>query len=559
MVPTLEGAPMPTRRRSPAGPARRRPVGPCPLRRGPVRRVGSAGVALVVLLGASACSSESGGHTGTTTTRPGARSSTSTGTNPGNAGVAVPKVRAGVFAAGTCPEPAAVEAPATVACGMLTVPERHDQPGGAVVRLPIAVITHPGTSPADPVVYLDGGPGGDGVGASATLGSLPLAADRTVVVIGQRGSTFADPTLDCPEVQAVVDAHLGQALDGATVKADRAALAACYTRVTASKVDLRAYDSDSSADDVEAVRLALGYDQWNLYGVSYGTRLALEVMRRHPAGVRSVILDSSYPPEVESWASLVPSADRSFQAIVAACGEDPSCAPLAPKLADRVQALYERLEQHPVDAQVPDPATGQPVTVRWDGTRFAQAVFRAQYSGAIIALMPTLLDSLEHGDFGIATTYYVGVVASDLSLAEGLHWAVECRERAPFSNTADVARSGGGSPGWMTPAVGAEADLAGCTAWKAPALKARPKPVTSDIPTLVLAGRFDPITPPAWGHDVAKTLSRSRFVELPDGGHGMSLSPTGCGATVVASFLRDPVSAPDPACVATSTVHWAIP
>lgn len=517
------------------------------------RSVGAYAVVLVVLATVVGCSDDdSGARDPVTTTATGSGSTPTT-----DAGSTGPEVEAGTSKDWACPEVAAVEAPAQVRCVQVTVAERTGVDGGGPVVLPVAVVTHPGQSAATPLVYLDGGPGGDAIGVTADLAALPFAAGRPVVVIGQRGTPFAQPSLDCPEIEKSEIGQLDDALDDATDAAYLDAVGACFERVQAGGADLATFDTAQAADDLESVRLALGYDTWDVLGTSYGTTLALALLRQHPAAIRSVVLDSVYPPDVESYATLPAGAQRAMREVVAACGEDPECAPISPTMLERLDRLYDKLEATPFDATSNDPVTGDPVTVRWDGTRLAQALFGAMHSPAIIALLPGLLASLERGDFALTTSYYLDYEQRDRdSFAEGLYFAVECRERAPFSDPGEVSDAMGAAPEWVADAVTAEASLQECDHWTAAPVKAQAGPVTSDVPALVLAGRFDPVTPPAWGEHVAETLSASTVVQVATGGHVVSFDP--CGASIVASFLDNPGGTPDTSCAEDRTIAWSI-
>ncbi len=462
----------------------------------------------------------------------------------------VPVVEAGTFTRGECPPGVLATPPSTVSCGTLEVPENRNVPDEASVVLPIAIIEpQDGAGLPDPVFYLDGGPGGDGLTLAETLSELPLARKRRVVIVGQRGTPLADPTFDCPEVEAAQAEALDVGMDETTTAAEQAALGECFDRVTAEDPDLSTYDSATAADDLEAARLALGYGEWNLYGVSYGTRLGLEVLRRHPDAVRSAVLDSVYPPDVDAYTTLVPGAERAFEELQAACEEDPGCAAAYPNLVDRLAALYDQLEASPVDATGVHPETGAVVTVRWDGDRMVEAAFLALYNEPIIPLLPSLLTQFEQQQMDLATATYVSTVMTfGESMAEGLYLAVECRERAPFTDRDELERQAMEEPAWLLSAATAETSVKDCDIWKAPA--AEPdvaEPVRSAVPTLVLAGRFDPITPPEWGRGVADGLEQSFFRELPGAGH--SVSTEECADEIVAVFLDDPTAEPAPDCV----------
>lgn len=508
------------------------------------RRV-ALGVVAVAML-ATGCSSD--------------RSDPSAGPAPETT-VEEPVVGAGTFASGPCPEGVVATAPVTVSCGTLVVPERHGSDGGPTVELPVAVLQPPGGPTSDPVVYLDGGPGGDGVGQAESLSELPIAGSRTIVVVGQRGSPLATPSFDCPEVEAADTGSYATALGTPDqLSASEQATSACFARVRSGSPAFDTYDTATAADDLEAARQALGYERWNLYGVSYGTRLGLEVLRRHPGPVRSAVLDSVYPAEVESYASLAPGGERAFRQLAEGCDADPGCAAAYPDLYQRIGMLYEQLEETPVDVTVPHPVDGRPTTVRWDGDRTVQAAFQALYSAQIIPLLPFLLRSFEQGDFSLATTTYLELTESGAdAVAEGLYLSVECRERAPFADEGELDQQQEEVPPWLLSATEGSSSLDDCRRWTVPpADESSGEPVRSDVPSLVTAGRYDPITPPAWSKQVADTLEQSWFYEFPGYGHGPSNEA--CAEDMVVAFIEDPASDPVLPCFADlGPPAWVLP
>ncbi|MCA9925859.1 MAG: alpha/beta fold hydrolase, partial [Anaerolineales bacterium] len=203
-----------------------------------------------------------------------------------------------------------------VTCGYLIVPEDRSQPN-KTIRLHVAIFASESDNPApDPVVYLEGGPGGDALEAMPFTfddNFAPLLADRDVIIFDQRGTGYSEPSLACPEsIEADLDiidevVPLEEEID---ISLDAAA--ACYNRLVDEGVNLAAYNSLENAADVNDLRIALGYDEWNLYGISYGTKLAMTTMRDHPEGIRSVILDSPYPLSVSLTEDFPANAARAF-------------------------------------------------------------------------------------------------------------------------------------------------------------------------------------------------------------------------------------------------------
>ena len=190
-------------------------------------------------------------------------------------------------------------------CGYLTVPENWDDPAGRKIRLHVTKFPAESAFPEhDPVVYLSGGPG---QGAIKSLLSLPdlggfaaFLEHRDLVVIDQRGTGYSEPDLRCPEVDEL-DTVLSAERSPVLSAEERNALTACRTRIELLHVDVGNYNSAQSAADIEAMRQALGYEELNLLGISYGTRLAQTIVRDYPGGVRSVVFDSTYPIEIDLY------------------------------------------------------------------------------------------------------------------------------------------------------------------------------------------------------------------------------------------------------------------
>ena len=268
-----------------------------------------------------------------------------------------------VYEATSCPEAEHRRLPRRstfrpgVQCGYLTVLENRAKPDGRRIRIFVTRAPAVSATPKpDPIVYLSGGPGGAGSFEVAFMVEHGLNAEREVIFVDQRGTHHADPLPRMPGVGAV---HLrrGQpslrgGIDHRRRTPRRSRRAA--TSLAATGVDLAAYNSTENAADIAELRVALGIDSWNVYGVSYGSKLALIVLRNHPQGIRSVVLDSVSPPNnniVETWWSAPAS---SFKAIFAACAAQPACAAAYPNLEADFTATVNRLDATPAVTQVTD-------------------------------------------------------------------------------------------------------------------------------------------------------------------------------------------------------------
>lgn len=440
-----------------------------------------------------------------------------------------------------------------VRCGYLTVPENRADPAGRTIRLHVAIFPSRSANPLpDPVVYLEGGPGGNPL-ELAPFTFQPwfsdLAVERDVIIFDQRGTGYSEPALDCPEFIDLSYELLDQDLtreEGAARSLE--AIEACRDRLEAEGIDLSAYTSAANAADLEDLRLALGYEQWNLYGISYGTRLALTAMRDFPDGIRSAILDSPYPPQV-SQADLPGGADRAFDLLFAACANDPDCAAAYPDLEQVFYEMVDRLEAEPVLVPVVNPFTGRMYELLFDGETLVGTLFDLLYQTSEIPFIPALIyAAYQDGDFTqLADAAMLDLYTADF-VSYGMYYSVNCADEVSFSTRDELEAANAAFPEQLG-AIGSEYVVDFCVAWGAGAAPPiENEPVTSSIPTLIMAGEFDPITPPEYGREAAETLPNSYVFEFPGMGHGVSVDDP-CPRVILLAFLNDPTTAPPAACI----------
>lgn len=462
------------------------------------------------------------------------------------------------FESGPCPKTSQpVPALATARCGFLVVPENRANPNGRTIRLAIATIPSVSKTPApDPIVYMTGGPGVDAIGLGTNgLVKAGLNRDRDLIIVEQRGTKLSQPALLCPEIDKFNAVAVGLPYDApATGKEHVDATRACHQRLAKTGIDLSAYNTTENAADFAGLRTALGVNQWNVYGSSYGTDLALTYMRQHPQGIRSVVIDSVFPPDIASlgttWSSVREVADNIF----AACAQQPACAQRYPDLAGTFTRLVQQLEAHPVTTVAP-PAQGlPPIKVVIDGGALVQWFVGI---GAQTADIPAGISALAHGDPGPVAESRAS--AADPSQAgidgTGLFYGAFCSEWVPYQAQSEVLKAGKRAfPAFPDAVLSQAPQLAylteDCQVWnvpKAPAVQRAD--TTSTIPTLVVSGTFDARTSPALGEHAAQALPNSKVVNVPGIGH-VVVTKSQCAQQVFQSFLASP-TAPDTSCVAT--------
>ena len=454
----------------------------------------------------------------------------------------------------------AIPAGQSVDCGYLTVLERHDIPGSQPIRLHVAIFRTQSENPApDPVVYLEGGPGGSALEAAAYTFNqrlAPFLADRDVIILDQRGVGYSEPALDCPEVVELGYEMLDEDLSPEEALAQTTdAICDCHDRLVSEGVNLRAYNSAESAADLNDLRVAMGYEEWNLFGTSYGTRLALTAMRDYPEGIRSVILDSTYPPQVSLYEEFLANADRAFTVFFEGCAADPTCSEDYPDLETVFHQLVDHLNASPVAFEVRHALSGETYDVLFDGDALLGFVFQSLYATEIIPVLPKVILDVNEGNLEMLAVLLGSYIAQTEFVSLGMQYSVQCGEEVHFSAPGDFAAAAAAYPELQgllgsDPTLG-ESLFTICEIWGGE--EADPienELVSSDMPTLVLAGEYDPITPPAWGELAADTLDNSFYYEFRGVGHGASLSGEECPLSVALAFLDDPTTEPDTSCVA---------
>ncbi len=416
--------------------------------------------------------------------------------------------------------------------GYVVVAEHRGREASPEVRLPVVIIHADSRDRRlDPVLYLSGGPGTSGLSAAAFPGAYPWTGDRDFVVLGQRGTRYADPALNCPEY---VEANAASGSDAERLERQVEAAKVCRHQLTERGIDPSAYHSAAIAADVADLGSVLGVEQWVLYGVSYGTRVALAFARDFPHSVSAMVLDSPLPPQARYDDESARNFQAALEAIIRDCEAREPCRSAYPDLGARFFRAIEAASRDPIAVQTPD--GGSPIVL--EGPQLAALVDPGSPSGIVMA--PYLMNAIAEADSALIAGVAGGSSGSS-DFAWGMRLSVWCSEALPFS---DRAASPGPAPvlGGMESAV---VDPAVCEAWDVPPRPDREAaPVVSAVPTLILAGEFDPATPPKWGRAAAETLARSRVVTVRGEGHlpTQQWGGDGCAMALVAAFIADPDS-----------------
>ncbi|MEU8776805.1 alpha/beta fold hydrolase [Streptomyces sp. NPDC048606] len=459
------------------------------------------------------------------------------------------------FVPGPCPKtPAPIEALATARCGYLEVPENRARPDGRTIRLAVAVIPAKAAEPApDPVVFMAGGPGGETFDDIPYLVSSGLNRDRDLIVMAQRGNRYDQPGLACPELDRFYAESVG--LPSYAPGTERLMLAAakrCHDRLTAAGIDLAAYNSTENAADFADLRTALGLGQWNVYGHSYGSNLALTYLRLHPRGIRAVAVDSIAPAQSVSLPFAWAGAREGLDNLYRACAAEPTCHERYPNLERTLNEQVRKLEERPLTLDVTPPGGKAPVKVVLDGGALVNLLVA---KAVPFAEVPAAIDELARGrPERFARARAAGARQAVGESAHGLTNSVVCAEWVPGHSASDVLDAGRRAfPDWPRQVQAQAPQLAFqeqvCRIWNVPDRTAEQRVAPAgSVPVLFLNGTFDMKTGASWAQKTARMLPHATTVRFPGIGH-WTVPQSPCAQKVLASFLARP-SAPDTGCVA---------
>lgn len=445
-------------------------------------------------------------------------------------------------------------------CGHFVVRENRDRPNGRTISLPVVILAAQGEKPhGEPIVFLNGGPGDRmPMFAQQEIDSWSIwredfPLDQELILVGLRGTGLETADFDCPELKGAgisLGAHAPDT-EGPDVRSLMIqGVLDCGQRLSAEGVDLTAYNSRESAADIAELRQALAIESWSLYGVSYGTRLALSVLRYHPEGVRAVVLDGVVPPEAAEGLEVAAYYRDALGQVFKDCAASQGCARQFGDLEARYDKLIQRFKARPLTLSLADyldpeelasfgDADGRVIT--FDHTWFDGLLLNALLEPQVPLLVPILIDDIEQNRAVILKDRLRETLRVAMDSNRYNSWAVYlshvCRDEASFETASDITAAAKAA-GELAYYVEDYASNYLCAHWPAGAADAvENSPVKSTVPTLLLSGRFDPLTPPQLARQAAENLSNSHVFTLAALSHGALYENT-CARHLVSSFLR---------------------
>ena len=411
-----------------------------------------------------------------------------------------------------------------VKCGTLQVPENYSKVNGDHININFVVL--PAIDNSDdktPLMFLAGGPGQAAAELASGLTNVfyEVRKTRDLILVDQRGTGASHP-LQCEDA-AEQNVYALTPEDFSIQDIND-----CISTLTG---DLSQYNSENAIRDFDAVRESLGHKQINIYGGSYGTRAGLVYMRMFPESLRSVVLDSVGPIEVPIGL-FGQSTARSFNLLLTNCQKAPSCQQAFPQLRQEFQTLLTRLEKAPTEVSIAHPRLGTQTKFVISKSKLLGTIRSQLYSVATRSLVPLVIHQAYLGNY-MPLAGLIAQTEGGQGIYIGLHFNITCNEDYPRISVSDFERDANNSFGGDDSHFSFQT---ACPLWPTyrPS-EAFYEPVTADIPTLILSGDLDPVTPPSNGEHSAKSLPNNHHIIVKNTGHTVAMST--CASDLINEFL----------------------
>ncbi|MEO0895216.1 MAG: alpha/beta fold hydrolase [Bacteroidota bacterium] len=438
--------------------------------------------------------------------------------------------------------------------GYLEVPENRSTPSSSSIKLPVYIFKSRNPHPQkDPIIWLTGGPGQSVMKSAKYTSYYSYLEDRDLILLEQRGTEYAKPHLACPEwakaVAKVNDLQLQKPdlLESEVAPIYAEAAMKCKTRLEKKGIDLNAYHTREIAADVEDLRKVLALDQYNVYSLSYGTKIAQVLMRDYPEHIRSVVLDSPLPLEVSYGEESLSNLMHSLDAVLLNCERDSLCRTAYPKLRSRFLHFLKEKNRDPIQLTALHPQQKKEVEFYIKGSDIA--LLFGGLNTWDMPKVPSMMANLLDGDYSALENWLENIEVGS-GVGVGMRLSVWCAEETPFLNLDSVQAESqrfeevkGVYPAVYRPEI--------CNIWGVRPLDSKAnQAIKSDIPTLIISGEYDSETPVGWGKIMHKNLSNSYHVIF----QGLHHTPTTywdqpCGMGITRAFFNQPTQYPNEPCL----------
>ncbi len=417
-------------------------------------------------------------------------------------------------------------------CAELEVPLNPAKPEGKTITLFVAKVPALArTAEASAFTFIAGGPG-----QSSTEGYVSLRGafervrrERDIILVDQRG-TGRSNRQSCDNEDVDEDEVDPNSFQPEVV---RKVAQQCLTKLGD---DVKFYTTSAAVNDLDKVREAFGYEQLDIYGVSYGTRVAQHYLRRYPQHTRTVVLDGVVPVDIPLGPGIATDAQRALDMIFNRCVNQSDCHLAFGDVSSKFSRLLEQTRADGLELEIVDPINGEKIATTFGYGELLMAVRLMSYSPETAALLPLMIDEADKGNYQpLASQALLNMENLSESLANGMHNSVVCAEDVPFYDVDNIDSE------LLKAAYMGDLAYKGlvetCKVWpQGPIDDDFTQPFASEVPVLVLSGEVDPVTPPVNGTRAANYLQNARAITLPGQGHGQI--QVGCMPRLLADFVR---------------------
>jgi len=433
--------------------------------------------------------------------------------------------------------------------GYLEVPENRTLKNGKTIKLAYVVLkARNENSKKNPVLYLQGGPGGSTLFMANFFRNSALRNDRDIVLMDQRGTGASNAI--CSNIGNDMLAILAKDLSPEGEYQEMLKLLEkCKTEAQEKNIDVSGYNSRENATDHEDLRKKLGYKKWNLFGGSYGSRLGLTIMRDYPESVRSAIIFGIFAPENNLYATIVSNFKASLFKVFEACENDPDCNQQYPNIKSQFFTTLSNLEKNPF-------------TFGYNGNDFVLnpqdmllLTHQLLYNRATIGSIPSFITAIKNRDSDIVRQALLPTANVSNLINFAMNMSMNAYDEIPFNGQRDFEADLKQHPEFNVGPAYFNSDAKLVAQWHSYRAEAYENaPVVSSIPTFVLNGRLDPVTPSKNAKQALKSLSNAYFAEFPVDGHSI-FNP--CFFDMCTQFLDNFEQGPDMSCLANETqINW---
>ncbi len=412
-------------------------------------------------------------------------------------------------------------------CGYLIVPENRQKSANKTIKLPfIYLASNNPNKQKDVVLFTTGGPGGSSLNAVESVHFFSFIKDRDFIAFEQRGTKYALPNLDCSEVN---DAIKNSYINSSTkTEAINQAVKKCRNRLIKQGIDLSGYNTAESSEDLEDLRKALKIDSLNLIGLSYSGGLMLNVLRKYPQHIRSLILDSPLPMFVNIDEDELANFNEVLHLILAENVE----------LEDKFRQYLLSIQGKKFVTDYFDTDKKKSLKIKYTRNELIDIVRQKIDNENERKEIPQLINNLVSGNHKPYIDKYLADVFSDNSVYSGMRLSVYCSDKMAYANQGIVRQQAKIYP-FMSDYPVNDVSLEMCKIWNVPPIKSENKQAFySNVPILLGAGYFDPATRPIYNDNLHHYFPNSHRLLFMNKTHGVLLSPE--GEPFISSFLANP-------------------